>query len=246
VSERFETVRRRVAWLRSKGLYDLASIYGSIAAEPRDLIRLARSSATPTDLIDPPALTQDQQLLGPILFVHGKWGNPGQFAPLLAKLSELGRPFFSVSLVKRGRYKQRDFNAFWSRIEEIRALYPEEKKITIDVVGYSRGAEVVSQSAFDEVPIDGGKQLKAREGIGRVVLVGSPLSSRLPEGTDLPKNLYEIEAEQDVLVKGRSILDESQRYLARGVGHCGLFLDDRALQQIANWLKSEEIACLPI
>lgn len=241
IPKRLKLVREGVAWLRSKECPDLASIWGSLAAEPVKTMRLACWSARPSALLDPSSLSREQQGLNPILFVHGKWGSGGQFGPLIEVLQGsglAGRPLFSVELPDRGRFSEGDHSKLWGRIEAIYALYPEgqREQLRLDLVGYSRGAEVVSQAVFEEVFIDFGKELRLRSGIGRVVLVGSPLSSRLPNDTRLPESLLEVDGEWDILVKGRSVLLGKQRYNVPRCGHCGLFLSEESLGQIVSWL----------
>lgn len=245
---KLERVRTNVAKLREKGWYDLASLYGSFFAEPMEALRLAWWAVRPDRRIDPKRLTVSQQGARPILCVHGKFGTRGQFGPLaqafaLSSLSH--RPLFSISLKERGRLTASDYEAMWGRIEEILLLYPEEVRgsIEIDIIGYSRGAEVAALAAFEGIRVEGYHryavegELCSREQIGKVILIGSPLSGRLPAETEVPPTLFEIDGEWDILVDRRSRLEGEQSYTVPECGHCALLLSDECIDQILRWLE---------
>lgn len=190
----------------------------------------------------------------PILLIPGSNGKQQYFYTLAKKLSEtnLG-PVFSLDLQDPYPITKRDVDAVKKRIEEIKELYQKSGYVgdlKIDIVGYSRGAMigkffVVDDQHWGVSENDSGMWTNenirvewASNLIGRCIQLGKPVNdwwkSELAEA--ILDKLYDLDGEEDLVVKERSTLKEDHRFEVSS-GHLGLLQNADAHKKIIEWLS---------
>lgn len=224
-------VRALVVWLLESGHPHIKSVVGGLLGDFNGVLGLQRWFSR-FDWVNPDQLTAAQMGMRPILCIHGKFGSPSQFGSLFEVMK--GRPLFTVELPDPGDVTASDLSIVRQRIWEIQRLYVGVDSPKVDLIGYSRGAEVASELAFAWE----GESLTTCPEIGRVVLLGTPFSDSLPPHVLPPSSLYEVVAKWDVLVPRESTLPPAYSLLLERCGHCGILTHEETLATVPVWLQA--------
>lgn len=222
-------------FFRGQNWQGVARVFAALAWEPITSVwaglDISRGKAKTFNLhgMNPTFLTAEQKKKKtPTLLLHGRDGSQGMFTAMGAffKGEEVG-PVFTVNLAE-GELTEDDYDVVNGKIEEIQKLYGREVKI--DLVGYSRGAELAFYMALlkEKWSMDGqGKCFmfpasRWRKEVGKVIRIGS---TTLPEEWDkitpaMKENVYEIRSRDDLHMPGESFA--THQYEVEGVGHVGM------------------------
>lgn len=220
--------------LRNLGFQGAARVFGALSWEPIVSVYAGydiwkgKVSHFDKHGMNPTSLTELQKSQAPTLLLHGRDGSQGMFTALGAyfEKSNMG-PVFSVNLAD-GELTEKDVAVVDQKIQEITTLYGREVKI--NMVGYSRGAEL---ALFMALPKDkwrieeGGKCFLAsvahwREEIGKIIRIGSmTLETEWDKlSKEMRENVYEIRGRDDIHMPQLSYA--LNQYQVDGVGHVGL------------------------
>ncbi len=178
--------------------------------------------------MNPKSLSEEQKKQTPVLLLHGRDGSQGMFSSMGQYFQEnKAGPMFSINLAD-GELTEADFKVVNDKINEIQALYGREVKI--DLIGYSRGAELAFYMALDKKYWsieEGGRcllknTLEWRKEIGKIIRIGSmTLEKEWSKITHaMQESIYEIRGKDDIHMPGPSYA--KNQYVVDGVGHVGL------------------------
>lgn len=221
-------------FFRSCNWNGVARVFAALAWEPIVSVwaglDIRRGKVETFDLygMNPTSLSLEQKRQSPILLLHGRDGSQGMFSAMGAffKTEEMG-PVFTVNL-SDGELTEDDYGVVNDKIEEIQKLYGE--KIKIDLIGYSRGAELAFFMALpkEKWSMDGqGRCLmfpanEWRDEIGKIIRIGSVTLPKEWERITpaMRLSIYEIRGCDDLHMPERS--EAIHCYEVEGVGHVGL------------------------
>lgn len=202
---------------------------------------------------NPTTLTKKQASEPAILLLHGSGGNQGVFLPLLQKLKEIDSkaPVFTLNYEA-----DTDLRQLLAKIGEIQKLYEhvDVKHVTLHLVGYSRGAILAADYAFNpNHKIKGVEVKKVISVVGRLKNI-DPITSTpyyaysydiLNRVTQIWKNitdysgsakLYTLAAGEDWLVPSESVLVGKEKSTVPGFGHVLILYATDTKEQIIQWL----------
>lgn len=237
-------------FLRKQGLQGAARVFGALSFEPIVSIYAGldiwNGKVAYFDKygMNPTVLTESEKQHPPTLLLHGRDGSQGMFTALGAyfKENKMG-PLFSVNLAD-GELTEEDFDVVDQKIEEIKALYGRDVKINI--VGYSRGAELALYMALpkDKWWIqEGGKcylspVTRWRDEIGKVIRIGSMtlLSEWKMLSDEMKASIYEIRGKDDIHMPQPSCA--LNQYEVDGVGHVGLVSSPKVFDKLKRILHN--------
>lgn len=221
-------------FFRSYNWQGTARVFAALAWEPLTSVwaglDINRGKVETFNLygMNPEILTDEQKTRTPILLLHGRDGSQGMFTSMgkFFRDEEIG-PVFTVNLAD-GELTEKDCDVVNAKIKKIQALYGREVKI--DLVGYSRGAELAFYMALPKEKWSIGDQGSCslfpvsewRQEIGRVIRIGSmTLPKEWAKMTqEMKGNIHEIRSRDDLHMPGRS--EAIHQYEIEGVGHVGM------------------------
>lgn len=257
----FRLIRSGVELLRRLRLPTVASIFGALFTEPVAIFFLMRQTqerrGSPLHHygLNPIELSSQQMNHPPVVLLAGKRANPAIMTTLARTLSRhpLTRNYPLFTCDWGGRVaNQRAQEIVLDRMDQIRTLYPSDRQSTVRciLVGHSMGAIVAAIAGLCGVPLsDEGpsftdvKQLEVRRGVGRLILIGHPLTAEIdPEEIDprVLESLYEIDGVHDVLIPGRSRHTNPSHRLSLSCGHIGLTQLKKATQYVAYFVARQQ------
>lgn len=190
--------------------------------------------------LNPDKITLEQSKLRPKLLIHGDHDNQSCWLSLAKKIYMLGAasllgPVFTVNLPS-GAVTRQDYDKINAKLDSIKALYNEHgvKNIEFDVVGHSRGSEIISK-------------LLAKPGlinmkICKAILTGAvvtPDDYRLVQNNmpDFQNRVFEINGRYDVIEEFLASSLPPEQRLEINTGHLGLLFSEQAHERIIQFLS---------
>ncbi|MCB1109820.1 MAG: hypothetical protein KDK64_02475 [Chlamydiia bacterium] len=232
-----------VQFLRHYEWFWAANVMGALLWEPRASIAAGmdmdrgKGEALRDFGMNPTTLPSWQQGRTPILALHGKNGTQGTFLKMgtYFEAHQLG-PLFTVNL-SEGELTEADREVIDRKIEEIREICGDQP---IDLLGYSRGAEIALYAALDQ------ESYRIHEGycyqtqawtswrpeVRRVVRMGSMMT----EGEwnylspTMQESVWEIRGLDDIHMPEPSCA--IHKVEVEGVGHVGLTSSPEVFEQL--------------
>ena len=212
-----------------------ANVLGALLWEPAESIKAAKDLNYGKSLdfhdfgMNPKKLSEKQLSQTPILALHGKNGTQGTFlgAGEFFQKNGIG-PLFTVNL-SDGELTEKDREIIDEKILEIKRLYGRDD-IQIDLIGYSRGAEMALYAALpkDSYRIHEGyccqtkKWEEFRPEVRRIIRIGSMTTFKEWSHLSLTmqKAIWEIRGMDDIHMPETSYC--VNKVEVEGVGHLGL------------------------
>lgn len=250
-----ESLEKKILSIREKGYKVTSFVLASFLGEP--LATFKSSFCYPVGYrnqfnyfgLNPISLSPEQTEKRPILLLHGNYHNQSAFLFLAKILSEkdLG-PVYTLNL-HSGPLTEKDTDLIQEKIHQIQSQYEiYGKKVKIDLVGHSRGAEMAFCMGMDkscwEITPEGNividnENFEKNPHIGRVIRLGLSTSDSYRDQIDEKylEEIYEIDAEFDLIREHDEISHQDPTHrLELPCGHVGLLQTEEALEQIADWL----------
>ena len=191
--------------------------------------------------INPTELSEKQLSNTPILALHGKNGTQGSFITMARAFQQAGvGPLFTLNLCE-GELTMQDKDRIDAKILEIQRLYGSE--VQIDLIGYSRGAEMALYMGLDESTWhikEGGYCFQDKEWsemnplVGRIFRIGSMTieSEWNLLSEEIRERIFEVRGTEDILMPEKSFADHQIEVYE---GHVGL-VDS---PEVHTWLISQ-------